>query len=123
MSTVQEQRRLLLEERAIKELKERIGRETYLSVTEVCERLGMSREKVETLEVEILPYVDYGTPKKAMRRYHPADVAALDAVQRAYKRAEQRGEAEAFLRERRELLEARDLAALAMAEAAHERVA
>lgn len=119
MSHIDEQRRLLLQQKAIDELKERIGRESYLKLSEVCERLSFSRPKVEGIPYEVLPWSDYGfVGTRSTRRYHPVDVLAVDAVLRAYHRAEQEGRLEMWLAERRELLAARDAAALDLAGAA-----
>lgn len=121
--SIDEQRRILLERRAIEALKARIARESYLSVREVSERLNLSREKVEGLPMEVLPYADHGSGPRAYRRYHPADVMAVDARLRAWKAAQARGAGEAYLRELRAELEARDAAAIEAARAAHEAVA
>lgn len=115
MSTVQEQRRLHLEAKAIAELKERLARQAYMSVREVAKRLHLSREKVEAIPAEVLPYVDLGV-NRALRRYHPADVLALDARMRAWKTAQTDGRGEAYLAELRGELELRDAAALQVAE-------
>jgi len=115
MSTVQEQKRALLEQKALDELARRIARESYLKVLEVAERLNVGRDKVESIPAEILPYVDLGTGVYSQRRYHPADVLAADARLRAWKAAQDRGEGEAFLQELRDELEARDRAALEIA--------
>lgn len=109
------QKRLLLQQRALEALRERIGSEHYLSVKEVCERLGLSRQVVESLPMEILPYEDYGSGKRSLRRYHPADVLAAGARIRAWKRARERGEGEAYLRRLREELEERDRLAIQLA--------
>lgn len=111
------QKRLLLEQRALEALRERIASEHYLSVKEVCERLGLSRQVVESLPMEILPYEDYGSGKRSLRRYHPADVLAAGARIRAWKRARERGEGEAYLRRLREELEERDRLAIQLAHA------
>lgn len=110
-----EQRRMLLQQRAIEALRERIASESYLSVREVCERLGLSRQVVEALPLEVLPYEDYGTGSRSLRRYHPADVLAAGARMRAWRRARERGEGEAYLRRLREELEERDRAAVRLA--------
>lgn len=114
MSQIDEQRRLHLEKKALEALKERIGKESYLSVLEVAKRLNFSRDKVEAIPFEILPYSDYGTTGRSQRRYHPADVLAVDAVLRAYARARERHEGEAFMAERRVMLEERDRIALSI---------
>lgn len=111
-----EERRLILQQKALDELKRRIAQETYLTVTEVAEVRGVGRGTIETLPMAILPYEDFGTMKRSMRRYHPADVLALGARIRAWRHAEQHGEGEAYLRELREELEARDAAAVQVAD-------
>lgn len=109
------QRRLLLHQRAIEALRERIATEHYLSVRDVCARLRLSRQVVEALPIEILPYEDYGSGARALRRYHPADVLAAGARMRAWKRARERGEGESYLRRLREELDERDRAAMQLA--------
>lgn len=115
MSTVDAQRRLLLERKAIDELKARIARDAYMSIKDVQDRLGLSREKVEAMPVELLPYVDFGLGDRSLKRYHPADVLALDARMRAWQAAQARGEGEALLSTYREELQARDAAAVQVA--------
>lgn len=122
MSTLETQKRLALEQKAIQKLRERISREAYMSVPELMEVLNLSREKIEALPVEVLPYADHGSGRRALRRYHPADVLALDAVMRQWKRAQDEQREEAFLSERREVLEARDEAAMEIADHWHEKV-
>lgn len=110
-----DQRRLILQQRALDALRERIERDSYLSVGAVVKRLGISRSKVEALPEEVLPYVNLGTGKKSMRRYHPADVLAADALLRAWTRARDRGAEAEFLERRRAELEERDRLALEVA--------
>src|SRR5690625_6448786 len=102
-----EQRRMLLQQRAIEALRERIASESYLSVREVCERLGLSRQVIEALPLEVLPYEDYGTGSRSLRRYHPADVLAAGARMRAWRRARERGEGEARSEEHTSELQSR----------------
>ena len=116
MNGLREQRRLLLEKKALEDLRARIARESYLSVGDVQERLGLSREKVEALPPALLPYTDLGLRTRSLRRYHPADVLALDARLRAWQEARARGEGEKYLRELEERLEARDRIAEELAE-------
>ena len=115
MSTVEAQRRLLLERRAIEELARRIGREAYMSVKAVQKRLELSRYKVESIPVEVLPFVDLGLGTRHQKRYHPVDVLAVDARLRAWQAAQARSEGEAYLVGLREELEARDEVALQVA--------
>lgn len=115
MSTVQEQKRAHLEARALRELKDRLVQESYLSVIETAKRLGISREKLESLPFELLPYTDIGFGQKSMKRYHPADVQAFPARARAYQAARSRGEGEVYLAELRTDREEREEAALQIA--------
>lgn len=108
--------RLILQQRAIEALRARITAESYMSVRQVMKRLNLSREKVEELPEEILPYVDHGSPTRRLRRYHPADVLAADARIRAWRRAQQRGEGEAYLAKLRAELEERDRKAMELAQ-------
>lgn len=102
------ERKLELRRKALEQLRERIQSDSYMSVKDVQERLSMSREKVEGLPEEILPYVDLGSGSRMMRRYHPADVYAVDARLRGWRRAQQDGRGEEYLGELREELEERD---------------
>lgn len=109
-----ERERLVLQQRAIDALRDRVVADSYMSVGAVCARLGLSRETVEALPIEILPFSDYGSPARGdkpgrhLKRYHPADVLAVDARVRAWRRAQQKNEGEAYLQGLRAELEARD---------------
>lgn len=120
-----DERELLeLRARAIEELKNRIIRDSYLTVEEVARRWGVHRSTVESLPEEILPYEDLGglgrgragsEKRRQLRRYHPAEVLAAGVRLRRWRRAQQRGEAEAYLARLRAELEARDEEALNIA--------
>lgn len=112
-----EQTKLLLNQRALDALKERIAAESYLKIGDVMKRLNLSRQVVEALPVEVLPFANYSQGDRRLRRYHPADVLACDAKLRQWERAKQRGEGEAYLTKLRGELEERDAAACAMAAA------
>lgn len=114
MSTVQEQRRIHLEAKAVADLKERLAKQAYMSVPQVAERLNLSREKVEAIPFEILPFADFGVGR-SLRRYHPADVLAVDARIRGWKEAQANGQGEAYLQELKDELQTRDAAALQVA--------
>ena len=58
-----DQERALLNGRALAALKERVARETYLTVGDVVRRLGYSRQVVIAWPEEILPFVPYGGGK------------------------------------------------------------
>lgn len=106
--TITPERKMELQRKALEDLRERIRKESYLTVQDVMDRFSMGREKVEALPEEILPFVDLGSPKRQMRRYHPIDVAAADARIRAWRRAQREDRGEEYLSELREELEERD---------------
>jgi len=110
-----DRQRLVLEGRAIAALKERVVAESYMKIGDVMKRLNLSRSSVEAIPVEILPYSDYSaTPGRQLRRYHPADVLAADALLRRWHRAKQQHRGEEFLSQLRAELDARDTAAHAL---------
>lgn len=118
--TIADQERLLIHQKVLDEMRELVGRESFLSVREVQERFSLSREKVEATPIEILPYTDFGTGGRHLKRYHPADVLAVGARMRAWRRAQSQNKGEAYLRERRLELEARDQAAIELARSMNE---
>ncbi len=103
---------LVLQQRAIDALKERIASESYMSIEQVRTRLKLSRAKVESIPFEVLPYTDCGSGTREYRRYHPADVLAADARIRGWRRAQAEGRSEQHLAELREQLEEADRAAI-----------
>ena len=115
--SMDDQKRLLLQARALRALRDRIAREEYLTVKEVCASKKISRTKLESIPIEVLPYMDVGETTREYRRYHPADVAALDARMRRWQRAKRVGEAEgrADLAELRAELDAADEASIELA--------
>lgn len=115
--SLNEHERLMLEQRAIDALKERIVSQSYMSVQEVARHFGVSRSLIEDLPEEVLPYTDLGRGAvRSRRRYHPADVMAADALIRRWRRAQQQGCEREFLAEMRARLEARDDAAIRLAD-------
>lgn len=103
--------RLILEQRAIQAMKERIAGESYLSIGEVCQRLGVHRSIIEGLPMEVLPWVPFGNGgKRVHRRYHPAAVVAADGRIRAWHRARQEGRGAEYLAQLRAELEELDRA-------------
>lgn len=111
----EEQRRILLQQRAIDSLRERIVETSYLTLQQVMERTGLGRTYLEQLPPEILPYTPHRRGPRVHRRYHPADVLALDAMVRRWDRAKQRGEENAFIEAMGRELEARDALAIDLA--------
>lgn len=109
---MEERERLVLQQRAIESLKQRIARESYMGIAEVCKRLKLSRSKVEALPLEVLPFTDYGSGNRLYRRYHPADVLAADARIRGWRRAQADKNGEAYLLTLREQLEESDRLAI-----------
>lgn len=113
-----QQKRLELQRKAIRSLKQRILEEDCLTVSEARKRLGVSRATLEKqYPIEILPWWD-ATPnsKTTSRRYHPADVGAAPARLRAWTAAKARGEGEAYLHQLREELDERDRLAIELAQ-------
>lgn len=103
-----DQERLLLEQRAVEALKKRIAGETFLTINDVRDRMKLSRQVIEGLPMEILPFVPYGSKARTYRRYHPADVLAAEGRLRAWNRAKTKGEGEAYLRKLRDELDRAD---------------
>lgn len=116
MSTIEAQRKAHLESKAVAALRARLARQEYMKVTDVARRLNLSRDKVEAIPHEILPYTDFGT-NRSLRRYHPADVQAVDARMRAWNTAKDNGAGEEHLAELREQLAARDTMAIDLTQA------
>lgn len=96
--TVDEQKRIELQRKALESLKRRIARESYLSVPEIAERWNVHRSTVESVPFPVLPYVDVSEGPRALRRYHPADVIAADARVRRWREAKSKGDGEAIAR-------------------------
>lgn len=118
-----DQEKLVLGQRALDSLKARIVADSYMDLKSVMDRMGYSRAIVESIPMEILPFVPYGRGRKIYRRYHPADVAACDARMRAWERAKQRGEGDEYLGRLRMELEAQDEASIRIATDARRAVA
>ena len=116
MSSIEAQRRAHLESKAVAALRARLARQEYMPVLEVAHRLNLSRDKVEEIPREILPYTDFGK-KRSLRRYHPADVQAIDARMRAWNSAKEEGRGEEYLAELREQLIVRDEIAIDLTKA------
>lgn len=123
MSSIETQERLLFVQRAIDALRARIAGESYMDIKGVMARLGYSRAIVESIPLEILPYVPYGRGTKVYRRYHPADVAACDARMRGWERAKQKGQGDEYIERLRAELDAQDEASVALAHDARRQVA
>lgn len=106
--SLEAERRLMLQQRKLELVRRKVAGQAYLTVRDIQTRLGLSRETVEALPLELLPFVDLGLRKKSMRRYHPDDVMALDARFRAWQAARSRGQGEAYLSRLKEELRERD---------------
>lgn len=109
-----EAKRLLLEQRKLEAMRSRIAKESFMTIEEVRKHLGVARSTVEAYPEEILPRADMkpAGSSKQLLRFHPADVLALPARLRAWRRAQARGEGEAFLAALREERELEDRAAI-----------
>lgn len=121
--SLNDQEKLVLSQRAIDALRDRIVADSYVDIAGVMARLNYSRAIVESIPMEILPFVPYGRGRKVYRRYHPADVAACDARLRAWERAKQRGEGTEYLDRLRMELDAQDEASIRIATDARRAVA
>jgi hypothetical protein len=110
-----EQQVVVLQARKLARLREQMATISYLSVKQVMAYLNLSRQVVESLPIEILPYQDYGSGSRALRRYHPADVEAAGIRLRAWRWAQQEGHGEEYLRKLRHELEERDRGIFALA--------
>lgn len=108
---------LVLKQRQLAATAEGLRRDTFLSIEDVMEHLGVSRAVVEAYPMEILPFWD-ATPMstRTRRRYNPGDVEALPTVIRRWTEARALGVGDDFLRERRELLREREERILSHAE-------
>ncbi len=103
-----EQQVEVLRARKLASHREQMAKFSHLSVKQVMEYLNLSRQVVEDLPIEILPYQDFGSGARALRRYHPVDVVAAGARIRAWRTAQQEGHGEEYLRKLRRELEERD---------------
>jgi anion-transporting ArsA/GET3 family ATPase len=110
-----EQQVVVLQARKLARLREQMATLSYLSVKQVMAYLNLSRQVVESLPIEILPYQDYGSGSRALRRYHPADVEAAGVRIRGWRWAQQEGHGEEYLRKLRHELEERDRGIFALA--------
>jgi len=99
----------LADEERLSDLGRWLAERSYLTVMQVADHLGCSRETVEGYAEELLPWLDL-TPnsKRRTRRYRPSDVLALPAVLRGLTRAKRLDTEEEYLESRRRLLEKRD---------------
>lgn len=83
---------------------------SYLTVQEVADHLGISRDQVDGLPRELLPWTDVSSPgsKRRSKRFRPTDVAAYPAVRRSFEQAKEADEEDEWLAARREELANRD---------------
>lgn len=99
---------LIAEAGKIAALRERIRQTSYLTATEVRKHLHMSRDSLDGVPFEVLPWVPGNGEKNVVRRYHPADVAAYPARARRWRDAMTNGRAREELAAMREELRERD---------------
>lgn len=83
---------------------------SYMTIKEVAEHLSISRDQVDTLPRELLPWTNVSGPnaERRSKRFRPTDVAAYPAVRRSYESAKEAGEEDEWLAARREELANRD---------------
>lgn len=102
------EKRLIEEARKIAALRERIQATTYLTASEVRTHLHMSRDSLDVIPFEVLPWFPGNGQKRVVRRYHPADVAAYPARARRWRDAIDAGKEAEVLREMKQELDERD---------------
>lgn len=83
-----------------------LAEHSYLTTSEVTEHLSLSRDQVDNLPYELLPWTDVSSPdsKRRAKRFHPTDVLAYHAIRWHYDRAEDEGRLDEWLARRREQL-------------------
>ncbi len=119
-----QEERLILQQRRLKAMRDRVVEETYLKVTEVARHFGVARSTVEDLPQEILAYTDMRPfSEKSYRRYSPAEVLAAEVRIRRYLKAKAEGEGEAYLQKLREEARAEEDAVLSFAREIRKEVA
>lgn len=123
MSLSQEER-LLLQQKRLKAMRDRVVEETYLSVADVAKHFGLAESTVKEIPIEVLPWSDF-TPfsKKTTRRYSPAEVMAAEIRLRRYLKARAEDRGEAYLEELRQELRRDEESVLAFAREARRDVA
>lgn len=108
--------KLLLQQRRLRAMRDRVATEAYLKVQEVAKHWNVSRSTIEALPIEILRWHDATpTSEHVHRRYSPAEVLAGAVRLRRWKRAKEEGRGEEYLRELRAEMEAEEEAILAFA--------
>lgn len=102
------ERTLIAEQGKLAALRERIRQTTYMTAAEVRKHLHMSRDSLDVIPFEVLPWVPGNGGKRVVRRYHPADVAAYPARARRWRAAMTKGTVVETLAAMRAELEERD---------------
>jgi hypothetical protein len=97
---------LILAERKLSAMRDRIAGSVCMGVEEVAAHLGVGRTTVESYPVEVTRCFD-AVPHSSRRRlrFSPAEVEAIKVRLRRWERAKARGEGEAYLRALREEME------------------
>lgn len=113
------EKQMIAEAGKIRELRSRIVQTAYLTATQVCEHLHISRPTLDGIPMEVLPWVPGPGSARVHRRYHPADVAAYPARARRWKVAQETGREAEVLEKMRADLEQRDRQAIADALGGH----
>lgn len=102
------EKRIIAEGKKLDALRERIRATKYLTASEVREHLHMSRDSLDSVPFEVLPWVPGNGAARVVRRYHPADVAAYPARARRWRDGIDAGAEAETLKEMRDNIEARD---------------
>lgn len=90
----------------LKELNTWLANHSYLTIKKVAEHLSISRDQVDDLPEELLPWTDVSKPdsKRRAKRFRPTDVAAYHAVRWHYEQAKDEERLDEWLEARREQL-------------------
>lgn len=90
----------------LKELNTWLANHSYLTISEVTEYLNISRDQVDALPYELLPWTDVSSPdsERRAKRFRPTDVAAYHALRWHYEQAKDEERLDEWLEARREQL-------------------
>lgn len=98
--------KLLESAEKLKELNTWLANHSYLTISEVTEYLNISRDQVDALPYELLPWTDVSSPdsQRRSKRFRPTDVAAYHALRWHFEQAKDEARLDEWLEGRREQL-------------------